>query len=53
MPSSEKIAKNRENKDRQVMEKREFDLFELIRILLKNRVFIIVFVAIVCVAAVI
>lgn len=35
------------------MEKREFDLFELIRILLKNRVFIIVFVAIVSVASVI
>ncbi len=35
------------------MEKREFDVFELIRIMLKHRVFIIIFVAIVSVAAVI
>lgn len=35
------------------MEKREFDVFELIRILLQNRVFIIVFVAVVGIAAVI
>jgi len=35
------------------MEKREFDLFELVRILLKNRGFILVFVGIVAIAAVI
>ena len=35
------------------MEKREFDLFELVRILLKNRVFILVFVGIVAIGAVI
>lgn len=35
------------------MEKREFDVFELIRIILQNRVFIIIFVAIGSVAAVI
>jgi capsule polysaccharide export protein KpsE/RkpR len=35
------------------MEKREFDLFELVRILLKNRGFILVFVGIVALAAVI
>jgi len=35
------------------MEKREFDFFELIRILLKNRKFIIIFVAVVSVAAIV
>ncbi len=35
------------------MEKREFDLFELVKILLKNRGFILVFVGIVALAAVI
>ena len=35
------------------MEKREFDLFELVRILLRNRGFILVFVGIVALAAVI
>lgn len=35
------------------MEKRAFDLFELVRILLKNRAFILVFVGIVAIAAVI
>jgi uncharacterized protein involved in exopolysaccharide biosynthesis len=35
------------------MDKREFDVFELIRIILQHRVFIIIFVAIVSVAAVI
>lgn len=35
------------------MEHREFDFFELIRILLKNRIFIIIFVAVVSVAAVV
>lgn len=35
------------------MEKREFDFFELIRILLKNRKFIIIFVAVVSAAAIV
>ncbi len=35
------------------MDKREFDFFELLRILLKNRKFIIIFVAVVSVAAVV
>jgi uncharacterized protein involved in exopolysaccharide biosynthesis len=35
------------------MDKREFDVFELVRILLKNRKFIIIFVAVVSVAAVV
>lgn len=35
------------------MEKKEFDLFELIRILLQNRVFILIFVGIVAVSAVV
>ncbi|HNU97709.1 MAG TPA: Wzz/FepE/Etk N-terminal domain-containing protein, partial [Candidatus Syntrophosphaera thermopropionivorans] len=35
------------------MEKREFDFFELIRLIIRNRKFIIIFVAVVSVAAVI
>jgi uncharacterized protein involved in exopolysaccharide biosynthesis len=35
------------------MEKREFDFFELIRLIILNRKFIIIFVAVVSVAAVI